>query len=51
LPDHRKADPTTAAGDALYERVHDVVEQTLRRVLGPSDQELLDLVQEGLGVE
>jgi RNA polymerase sigma factor (sigma-70 family) len=34
------------AADALYERVHDVVEQTLRRVLGPGDQELLDLVQE-----
>lgn len=34
------------AADALYERVHDVVEQTLRRVLGPGDEELLDLVQE-----
>ncbi len=34
------------AADALYERVHDVVEQTLRRVLGPGDQELTDLVQE-----
>jgi len=33
------------AADALYERVHDVVEQTLRRVLGPGDQELIDLVQ------
>jgi RNA polymerase sigma-70 factor (ECF subfamily) len=33
------------AADALYERVHDVVEQTLRRVLGPADQELIDLVQ------
>lgn len=34
------------AADALYERVHDVVTQTLRRVLGPGDQELTDVVQE-----
>jgi RNA polymerase sigma-70 factor, ECF subfamily len=34
------------AADALYERVHGVVEQTLRRVLGAGDQELTDLVQE-----
>ena len=34
------------AADALYERVHHVVEQTLRRVLGPGDQELTDLLQE-----
>lgn len=34
------------AADALYERVHGVVEQTLRRVLGAGDEELTDLVQE-----
>lgn len=34
------------AADALYERVHGVVAQTLRRVLGAGDQELSDLVQE-----
>ncbi len=34
------------AADALYERVHDVVRQTLRRVVGTADQELTDLVQE-----
>lgn len=35
----------TWAADALYERVHDVVRQTLRRVVGPSDEELTDMVQ------
>lgn len=35
----------TWAADALYTRVHDVVRQTLRRVVGPSDQELTDMVQ------
>jgi RNA polymerase sigma-70 factor (ECF subfamily) len=32
------------AADALYERVHGVVRQTLRRVVGPHDSELTDLV-------